>query len=210
MHSITIITGHVARDPDIRKTDDGQQRVLVIVTTERAKKVGEKWETEYQHHRVVAEGYASKSASKLKKGKLVTVQGYNQSRKYKDKAGIEREVTEVIAERVRLLEKPPKPPSGTSRTSYGGVMPMEVNLSSALCPTCGKALDGATPIGEDRGPIAGDVSICAYCGECLEYFSEPPVLRKIRTRTLNKLCAHTKNQFRVLRQEIYRQRDTRN
>jgi hypothetical protein len=41
----------------------------------------------------------------------------------------------------------------------------------AACPCCGKTLDAATAIADERDPIpeAGDFSICLYCGTILEY-----------------------------------------
>ncbi len=37
------------------------------------------------------------------------------------------------------------------------------------CPTCKKLLDGFTAIDHDKKPKAGDVTICAYCNEVLQF-----------------------------------------
>lgn len=42
--------------------------------------------------------------------------------------------------------------------------------ANAKCPTCGKALDAQTRAdGAQAAPSPGDVSICFYCGELLEF-----------------------------------------
>lgn len=40
---------------------------------------------------------------------------------------------------------------------------------SRPCPSCGKDLDGATPVGDDKEivPEPGDVTICVYCATWL-------------------------------------------
>lgn len=100
MISTTTLIGRLGRDPDQR----GKNGTHLAVATERSRKVVDQWETKTTWHRVVAHGYAAEAAGKLKKGNLVYVQGHNESRKYTDKEGVEREITEVIADKVRSLE----------------------------------------------------------------------------------------------------------
>ena len=49
----------------------------------------------------------------------------------------------------------------------------------SACPCCGRKLDGATKThGErKRGPKAGDLSLCVYCGEML-IFADDSYLRE--------------------------------
>jgi len=44
---------------------------------------------------------------------------------------------------------------------------MKMNLEK--CPTCGEQLDAATPIDGEATPTEGDLSICLYCGEIMEF-----------------------------------------
>lgn len=51
---------------------------------------------------------------------------------------------------------------------------MTHRLSKAKCPTCDKSLDAATKINAltdevVHEPSAGDATICAYCGEIMEF-----------------------------------------
>ena len=39
----------------------------------------------------------------------------------------------------------------------------------ANCPTCKKLLDGYTAVDHDHKPQAGDVTICTYCNEVLQF-----------------------------------------
>ncbi len=37
------------------------------------------------------------------------------------------------------------------------------------CPTCKKLLDGFTSVDHDNKPEEGDVTVCAYCNEVLQF-----------------------------------------
>lgn len=37
-------------------------------------------------------------------------------------------------------------------------------MKRKICRSCFKVLDANTPVGDERGPEAGDFSICFYCG----------------------------------------------
>jgi hypothetical protein len=38
-----------------------------------------------------------------------------------------------------------------------------------LCPACAALLDGASGLGHDSSPMAGDLTVCAYCRALLQY-----------------------------------------
>lgn len=45
---------------------------------------------------------------------------------------------------------------------------MKVDIPTAACPTCGKLCDRAA--GPDGcGPVAGDLTICVYCGDVAQF-----------------------------------------
>ncbi len=56
------------------------------------------------------------------------------------------------------------------------------------CPACRSTLDGATGVGHDEKPTAGDVTVCAYCFVVLE-FTESLQLRELSTDELQQLPA---------------------
>jgi transcription elongation factor Elf1 len=50
---------------------------------------------------------------------------------------------------------------------------MTTHMPTCYCPTCETKLDAATALDESgHGPISGDVTICIYCGEILEFTAE--------------------------------------
>ena len=63
-------------------------------------------------------------------------------------------------------------------------------IQEDFCPTCGSQLDAATGLNDpEQLPSKGDVSLCAYCGELLEY-SDNLVLIKMRPGSLDELNEH--------------------
>jgi len=60
-----------------------------------------------------------------------------------------------------------------------------MRLPLTFCPTCHQKLDAATEVfGESEQPKAGDVSVCLYCGELLEY-DESLRVRKLDLLTVD-------------------------
>src|SRR6201995_1386000 len=95
-----ILVGNLGKDPEIRRTQDGRPIAnLSVATSEswRDKNTGERKEkTEW--HRVVIfnEGLCKIVEQYLKKGSKVYLEGALQTRKYTDKAGVEKYSTEVV------------------------------------------------------------------------------------------------------------------
>ena len=95
-----ILVGNLGKDPEIRRTQDGRPIAnLSVATSEswRDKATGERKEkTEW--HRVVIfnEGLCKIVEQYLKKGSKVYLEGALQTRKYTDKAGVEKYSTEVV------------------------------------------------------------------------------------------------------------------
>lgn len=94
------LIGHVGRDPEIRRTQDGRPIAnLSIATTEtwNAKDTGEKKErTEW--HRVVVwnEGLCKVIEQYVRKGAKIFIEGSLQTRKFQDSSGVEKYATEVV------------------------------------------------------------------------------------------------------------------
>ncbi len=118
-----ILIGRLTRDPELRYTASGIAVVNFRIAVDRRfkdKATGEK-PTDFfdvSAWRQTAEFVANY----ITKGRLVAVAGTVQNRKYTDKAGQERQVTEIIADEVQPLDKPkdpsaagsaPPPPVGT-------------------------------------------------------------------------------------------------
>ena len=100
-----ILIGNLGADPEVRYTQGGTSVCsLRIATTETwTDKDGQKQEkTEW--HRVTVWGRDAENCGQyLAKGRLVYVEGRIETRKYQDKDGSDRYVTEIVAQTVRFL-----------------------------------------------------------------------------------------------------------
>ena len=108
-----ILIGHLGRDPEVRYAQDGKAVATVSLATSESwkDKNGQKQEkTEW--HRVVFWGRLAEIVGEyLKKGAPVYVEGKITTRKWQDKEGKDRYVTEVMAKEMQMLggrsENPP-------------------------------------------------------------------------------------------------------
>lgn len=101
-----ILVGNIGQDPDPRRTNDGTAICSVSLATTsqwKDKESGER-RSETEWHRVVFYGRLAEIAGEyLKKGRQVYVEGRLKTRKWQDKEGNDRQVTEVIAEQMQML-----------------------------------------------------------------------------------------------------------
>lgn len=126
-----ILIGHVGKDPDIRKAPSGKPVASFSVATtkrwtdrdSREKKEHTEW------HRVVvfSEGLTKVVADYVKKGSKLYVEGEMRTRKWTDRAGVERFTTEVVLAEfsgsIVLLDRKESAPAATSESDYGGAAP---------------------------------------------------------------------------------------
>ena len=101
-----ILIGRLGADPEIRYTLDGKPVASFrIATNEVIIRNGEK-ETLTEWHRIVAFGRLAEICGEyLNKGTQVYIEGKLRTRKYEDKQGIVRYVTEVVAVNMQILER---------------------------------------------------------------------------------------------------------
>jgi len=101
-----ILIGRLGADPEIRYTLDGRPVASFrIATNEVIVKNGEK-EVLTEWHRIVAFGRLAEICGEyLSKGSQVYIEGKLRTRKYEDKQGIQRFVTEVVVQNLQILER---------------------------------------------------------------------------------------------------------
>lgn len=123
-----IILGHAGKDPEIRRTQDGRPIASLSIATGETwkdKATGERKE-KTQWHRVVVfnEGLVKVIEQYVKKGSKLYVEGSMQTRSWKDTAGVERYVTEVVLgpfnSTLVLLDRKEGVPAAQSQDDYGG------------------------------------------------------------------------------------------
>lgn len=109
-----ILIGNLGRDPEV-KFLEGNVAVakFSVATNESYKDKKGDWQTVTEWHDVVAwRSLAERAEKQLKKGSQVYVEGKLTHRKYQDKDGIDRYVTEVVANSFRILDRRDSRPGG--------------------------------------------------------------------------------------------------
>jgi single-strand DNA-binding protein len=127
-----IILGRIGKDPEVRHISaETSVASFSVATTFRKSKVDE--DTEW--HRIVAwDNLADVVGKYAKKGDLIYVEGRLRTRKWTDKSGNERDVTEIVAERIQLIGRTAKRDEVEQKTSAspvdtsGGIADMDSDL----------------------------------------------------------------------------------
>ena len=100
-----IILGNVGQDPEIRQGNFIVAALSIATTRKWRDKAGET-QSETEWHRVSAFGCLAEIISQyVRKGDPIYIEGRLRTRKYEDKQGGERWVTEIIAEQLQLLRQ---------------------------------------------------------------------------------------------------------
>jgi single-strand DNA-binding protein len=100
-----MLIGRLGSDPEIKQTGGGTLVANLSVATNHSRKnqAGE-WEDETEWHRVVLFGKTAEVAQQyLRKGSQVYIEGRLQTRKWQDKEGNDRYMTEIIANEMQML-----------------------------------------------------------------------------------------------------------
>ncbi|MBA3479675.1 MAG: single-stranded DNA-binding protein [Lautropia sp.] len=101
-----ILVGNLGRDPETRYSPDGAAicNVSIATTSQWKDKASGERKEETEWHRVTFYGRLAEIAGEyLKKGRSVYVEGRLKTRKYKDKEGIEKYATDIIADQMQML-----------------------------------------------------------------------------------------------------------
>ena len=93
-----ILVGNVGQAPEVRATPNGKRMATIsIATSERYKDRSGERKEKTEWHRVVVFGDLVDDVDKsVKKGSKLYIEGAMQTRKWKDKKGVERYTTEVL------------------------------------------------------------------------------------------------------------------
>lgn len=105
MNLVTLI-GRLGQDPDVRVMQNSEKvAALSIATTEKwtDKQTGVKKESTEWHRVVLYRRLAEIAELYVKKGHLVSIIRKIKTRKWTDSNGVERSITEIIAEQMQML-----------------------------------------------------------------------------------------------------------
>lgn len=96
--NLVILKGNIGKEPVFKTV--GENQVLEFSLATRGYKNTTDW------HNITAWGKLAETGSKyLERGSPVVVQGRIQYRKYKNKDGVEKYVTDIVAERLEFMSK---------------------------------------------------------------------------------------------------------
>jgi len=117
INKVTLI-GNLGQDPEIRTLENGTQvGRFSLATSDAYKDKNGDWQNQTDWHNIVVwRDLAERAASQLKKGSMVYVEGKISNRKYTDKDGVEKTVTDIVANTFRLLDKREKADDATDRS----------------------------------------------------------------------------------------------
>ena len=121
-----ILVGNLGRDPEVRRTGNGDPIVSFSVATAETwkdKATGERKErTEWHNVTIFNEALGKVAEQYCKKGTKVYLEGQLQTREYTDKDGNQRKATEVVLQRFRgeltLLDSRRDSGGGDDRGGY--------------------------------------------------------------------------------------------
>lgn len=100
------VIGNITQDIEVKKTSNGNAVTNFGVATNRNYRVGEEWKEETTFHNIVVWGNdAGQLEQRAKKGTRVYIQGRLQTRKWEDKDGKTNYKTEVVADKIILLDR---------------------------------------------------------------------------------------------------------
>ena len=106
INKVTLI-GNLGGDPELKTLEGGATVArFSLATNENYKDKNGDWQKQTEWHNVVVwRDLADRAANQLKKGMMVYVEGKISYRKYQDKDGADKYITDIVANSFRMLEK---------------------------------------------------------------------------------------------------------
>ncbi len=100
-----MLIGRIGKDPDTYSFDDGTKKISFSLATTESYRDRNKneWVDQTEWHNVV--GYRYLAEKSFAKGDLVYLEGKIRNRKYNDKDGNERYITEILADKINILTR---------------------------------------------------------------------------------------------------------
>lgn len=105
------LLGRCGRDPEIRTVGQNNLKVATFSLCTGGKyqtKDGREMDDSAWHNIVAWRTLADLSETHIKKGSQILIVGHLSYRKYSDKNGVERMITEIVAERIELCGRAPE------------------------------------------------------------------------------------------------------
>jgi len=101
------ILGTLGSDPEIRYTSNGNAVTNISVATSdvRKNKISGDFESKTEWHKIVLyDKLAETSNNQLKKGSKIYIEGVLRTNKWRNKDGVLKNITEIIANNIQILD----------------------------------------------------------------------------------------------------------
>ena len=99
-----VLVGHLGKDPEVRRLADNVSVASFPLATSEQVTVDHNRTEETEWHNIIMWRSLADAALKfLKKGQLIYIEGKIRTRSFEDKQGIQRSITEIIAESFTVL-----------------------------------------------------------------------------------------------------------
>ena len=125
-----ILIGRIGKDPDTFTFENGNKKIsFTLATTESYRDKDNNWVDQTEWHNIT--GFRYLAEKNFAKGDLVYVEGKIKTRKYTDKEGSDRYITEIIADKINILSRKSSDSyadNNTSGDSYRQDTPSEADL----------------------------------------------------------------------------------
>jgi single-strand DNA-binding protein len=111
-----VLIGRLVRDPELRTTTAGKSVVSFSIAVNKRVKAQDGTEADF--FKVTAWGQTAEYVNTyLTKGRLVSIDGRLETKKWTDQQGGNREQVEIVADNVNGLDRPRDEESGTTTTN---------------------------------------------------------------------------------------------
>jgi single-strand DNA-binding protein len=150
-----ILVGNVGKDPVVRYFDKGVAKATFPLATSETytNKQGETITSTEWHNIVLWRALAEVAEKTVRKGSLVYIVGMIKTRSYVDKDGVNKYITEILADTLLLLERKHAPATSSAPTeSSRGISPDKNNSD----PGVNEPPASYNPTNENNGRIMSD------------------------------------------------------
>ncbi len=120
VNKVTLL-GNLGRDPEVRFTQGGRAVANFTIATTESWGQGPERQEKTEWHKIVVWGKLAELCGQyLSKGRQVYVEGRIQTRKYQDRDGQERYITEIVAREIVFLSGGDRQSSGQRYSNQDG------------------------------------------------------------------------------------------
>ena len=129
-----ILIGNLGKDPEIKKLENGSTvGKFSVATNEYYRDNNNELQQQTEWHDVVVWRQLAEQAEKiLRKGALVYIEGKIAHRKYTDKNGVERTLTEIAASTFKLLNKEGSSAGNSRETNFPTTEPPHIARAASV------------------------------------------------------------------------------